>query len=72
MITSEIKLISKELDSCPKYHVLEPTGPYIAQSAEHWASIPKGVGSTPTVVSHVFSMPGVDINELRVTPQKFS
>ena len=45
-------MISKELDSVPKYHILEPTR--VAQLAEHWASIPKVVGSIPTVVRHIF------------------
>ena len=35
----------------------------VAQLAEHWASIPKVVGSIPTVVRHIFYKPaGVDIH----------
>ena len=34
----------------------------VAQLAEHWASIPKVVGSIPTVVRHSFSFSGVEIN----------
>ena len=42
-----------ELDSVPKYHLLEPTWPR-TQLAEHWASNPKVVGSIPTVAGHIF------------------
>ena len=47
----KIILISKELVSVPKYHS--------NQLAEHWVSIPKVIGSIPTVVRHIFSFPGV-------------
>jgi hypothetical protein len=39
-------MISKELDSVPKYRILEPTWP-------HWASIQKVVGSIPIVARHI-------------------
>ena len=91
MITSKIALISKELDSVPKYHIRlvstevissnpqltrqrkiflsvpihglfswVETSLYsnrpdrVAEFAEHWASIPKIVGSIPTVARHIF------------------
>ena len=56
----EITLISKELDSVPKYHILEPTRP----RSSVWAGIPKVVGSIPTVRGHAYfsSLPGVDIH----------
>jgi hypothetical protein len=47
-------LISKELDSVPKYHILEPT--QLAQHWAVWASIPKVVVSIPTVVRHNFKL----------------
>ena len=35
----------------------------VAQLAEHWASIPKVVGSNPTVARHILqNLPGVDIH----------
>ena len=36
----------------------------VAQLTEHWASIPKVVGSIPTVARHIVhaSLPGVDIH----------
>ena len=34
----------------------------LTQLAEHWASIPKVVGSIPTMARHIFQMPGVDIH----------
>ena len=48
-----VPLISKELDSFPKYHLLNRPD-RVAQLEEHWASIPKVVGSIPTVVRHIF------------------
>ena len=45
--------MSKELDSVPKYHILEPPD-RVAHLAEHWASIPKVVGSISTVARHIF------------------
>ena len=37
-------MYSGEYDACDR----------VAQLAEHWASIPKVVGSIPTVVRHIF------------------
>ena len=47
----KITLVLKELESVPDL---------VAQSAEHWASIPKVVGSNPTVARHIFQ--ALDIN----------
>ena len=41
----------------------------VAQLAEHWASIPKVVGSIPTVARHIFQACPVWISALRVTSQ---
>ena len=45
------------------YHTVEPTRApdRVAQLAEHWASIPKVVGSIPTVVRHIFQACPVQI-----------
>ena len=60
----KIILISKELESVPKYHS--------NRLAEHWASIPKVVGSIPTLVRHIFSLPGVDLySKQHQTQSKF-
>ena len=40
----------------------------VAQLAEHWASIPKVVGSIPTVVRHIFKLARFGYT-LRVTSQ---
>ena len=45
-------MISKELDSVPKYHQLE----LVVQLVEHWTSIPKLAGSVPTVVRQTFQL----------------
>ena len=56
MITRLHRYRSKELDSVPKYHILEVLNrpDRVAQLAEHWASIPKVVGSIPTMARHIF------------------
>ena len=59
-------MTSKKFDSVSKYHILEPPD-RVAQLAEHWASIPKVVGSIPTVVRHIFQLAGCGY-KLRVTP----
>ena len=41
----------------------------VAQLAEHWASIPKVVGSIPTVARHIVQACPVWIYILRVTSQ---
>ena len=61
--------IEGTIDTVPKHHILEPTWTRIAQLAEHWASIPKVVGSIPTVARHIFqACPVCGIYTLRVTP----
>ena len=44
----------------------------VAQLAEHWAGIPKVVGSIPTVAGHIFQARPVWIYTLRVTSQTLS
>ena len=56
MIAFKITLILKKLDSDPKYHIFGLT----EQLAEHWASIPKVVGSIPWS-GIFFSFSDVDI-----------
>ena len=51
-ITLRISLISKKLDSILKI-TYSNRPDRVAQLAEHWASIPKVVGSIPTVVRHI-------------------
>ena len=41
------------IDSVPKNRILNRPDP-VAQLEEHWASIPKVVGSNPTVARHIF------------------
>ena len=41
----------------------------VAQLAEHWASIPKVVGSIPTVIRHIFQAIARCGYTLRVTSQ---
>ena len=55
MDTFRTRPISKELESVSKYHILNRPD-RVAQLAEHWASIPKVVGSIPTVVRHIFQL----------------
>ena len=57
-------LISKELDSVPKYQQLD----HVAQLAEHWTSIPKVACSIPTVAKQTFQLARCGCI-LRVTPQ---
>ena len=61
-----ITLISKELESVPKYRILEPPD-RVAQLAEHWASNPQVVGSIPTVARHIFQVAARCGYTLRVT-----
>ena len=44
----------------------------VAQLVEHWISKPKIAGSIPTAVKPLFSLPGVDVDTLRVTAKKFT
>ena len=69
-----ITVISKELDSVPKYRILEPNrSDRVAQLAEHWASIPKVVGSSPTVGRHIFQVFPVWIYiQSKITQASFS
>ena len=50
--TFKITLISKKPHSVSKYHLNRPDR--VAQLVEHWASIPKVVGSIPTVMRYIF------------------
>ena len=55
-----------ELDSVSKYHILNrPDG--VAHLAEHWASIPKVLGSITTIVRHIFQLAQCGCKS-RVTP----
>ena len=55
----------KELGSVRKYHILvHNRTDRVAQLAEHWASIPKVVGSIPTAGGQAYfsSLPVMDIH----------